>query len=69
MPPLKKLEIVDIRKLELKQLPNPEEVDFVVGSPPCTQFSYSNRGGSGDISDGLVDIFKFLEVVEYLKGI
>lgn len=61
------LEIVDIRKLKLTDLPKPEEIDFVVGSPPCTQFSYSNRGGSGDISDGLVDIFKFLEVVEYLK--
>jgi len=61
------LDIVDIRKLKLDQLPNPNEVDFVVGSPPCTQFSYSNRGGSGDISDGLVDVFKFLEIVNYIK--
>lgn len=35
--------------------------------PPCTQFSYANRGGSGDIIDGLKDIAKFLEVVAYLK--
>lgn len=40
--------------------------DIVVGSPPCTQFSYSNRGGSGDIEDGLVDIRKFLEIVQKL---
>ncbi|HEG43830.1 MAG TPA: DNA (cytosine-5-)-methyltransferase [Phycisphaerales bacterium] len=55
----------DIRKLPLDNLPT--KVDFIVGSPPCTQFSYSNRGGGGDIQDGLVDIRKFLEVVEYLK--
>ncbi len=56
----------DIRKLDLDSLPNPNDVDFVVGSPPCTQFSYANRGGNGDIADGLVDIYKFLEIVEYL---
>lgn len=61
------IEEVDIRKLDLKTLPNPKELDFVVGSPPCTQFSYSNRGGSGDISDGLVDIHKFFEIVHYIK--
>ena len=43
------------------------EIDVVVGSPPCTQFSYANRGGSGDISDGLQDIEKFLEIVQYFK--
>ncbi|MGJ3234368.1 DNA cytosine methyltransferase [Marivirga sp.] len=58
----------DIRKLDLvKDLPDHSEVDFVVGSPPCTQFSYANRGGGGDLADGLVDIYKFLEVVDYLK--
>jgi DNA (cytosine-5)-methyltransferase 1 len=41
--------------------------DIIVGSPPCTQFSYSNRGGSGDLEDGLVDILKFLEIVRDLK--
>lgn len=61
------LKTVDIRKLNLSDLPKPGKLDFVVGSPPCTQFSYSNRGGSGDISDGLVDIYKFLEIVDYLK--
>ena len=37
----------DIRILKKDKLPKPSEVDFVVGSPPCTQFSYANRGGSG----------------------
>ena len=58
---------VNIRELSLDDLPKPHSIDFVVGSPPCTQFSYSNRGGSGNISDGLKDIKKFLEIIDYLK--
>ncbi|CAN5460007.1 hypothetical protein BH11BAC2_BH11BAC2_16090 [soil metagenome] len=44
-----------------------KKINFVVGSPPCTQFSFANRGGNGDIQDGLIDIHKFLEVVDHLK--
>jgi DNA (cytosine-5)-methyltransferase 1 len=58
---------IDIRKMNESDLPDPGTIDFVVGSPPCTQFSYSNKGGKGDIEDGLIDIYKFFEVVEYLK--
>jgi DNA (cytosine-5)-methyltransferase 1 len=57
--------VVDIRGLKRDQLP--DTVDILVGSPPCTQFSYSNRGGSGDIADGLRDVAKFLEVVADLR--
>lgn len=56
---------VDIRNLSLRELP--DDIDIVVGSPPCTQFSYSNRGGSGDIDDGLEDIIKFLTIVNHIK--
>jgi DNA (cytosine-5)-methyltransferase 1 len=56
---------IDIRELSLSDLP--KKIDFVIGSPPCTQFSYSNRGGSGDVSDGLEDIKKFLSVVRHTK--
>lgn len=55
----------DIRSLPLEAFPR--DVDVVVGSPPCTQFSFANRGGNGDIADGLKDIYKFLEVVEYVR--
>lgn len=58
---------IDIRKINVEDLKFEENIDFVVGSPPCTQFSFANKGGNGDINDGLVDIYKFLEVVEYLK--
>lgn len=60
-----KVEVCDIRHLELSSLPT--DIDLVVGSPPCTQFSYANRGGGGDIADGLVDVRKFLEVVDALQ--
>jgi DNA (cytosine-5)-methyltransferase 1 len=56
---------LDIRSLDVKSLP--PDLDFVVGSPPCTQFSFSNRGGKGDIADGLRDICKFLEVVSHVQ--
>lgn len=58
---------VNIREIEAKILNFDHKIDFVVGSPPCTQFSYANKGGNGDISDGLVDIYKFLEIVEHVK--
>lgn len=56
---------LDIRKLKLSELP--KDIDVVVGSPPCTQFSYANRGGNGDIADGLVDLIKFLKIVDFIK--
>lgn len=59
------LDAVDIRKLALSDLPR--EIDLVVGSPPCTEFSYANRGGGGDLAEGLKDMVKFFEVVEHLK--
>jgi DNA (cytosine-5)-methyltransferase 1 len=55
----------DLRTLPVDAFP--KDVDLVVGSPPCTQFSYANRGGNGDIHDGLKDVLKFLEVVEYVR--
>ncbi len=58
---------IDIRKLDFETLPKPGSIDFVVGSPPCTQFSYANKGGGGNLEDGLVDMYQFLCVIEYLK--
>ncbi|MDP9021599.1 MAG: DNA cytosine methyltransferase [Actinomycetota bacterium] len=55
---------VDIRQLDPRNVP---EADIVVGSPPCTEFSFANRGGNGDIAEGLRDIAKFLEIVEHLQ--
>lgn len=62
---LHQTQTVDIRRLALEDLPS--DIDIVVGSPPCTQFSFSNRGGSGDLDDGLVDIIRFLTIVDHLR--
>jgi len=56
---------VDIRRLSFDDLPG--DIDIVVGSPPCTQFSFSNRGGSGNLDDGLEDIVRFLSIVNHLR--
>lgn len=61
----KEFQPTDIRNLDLDSLP--AGIDMVVGSPPCTQFSYANRGGSGDIADGTKDLICFFEVVERLN--
>jgi DNA (cytosine-5)-methyltransferase 1 len=58
---------IDIRKMGFDQLPPPGSIDFVVGSPPCTEFSYANKAGGGDIDEGLKDIVRFLEVVDYMR--
>lgn len=58
---------VDIRKLDFNTLPEVGSIDFIVGSPPCTQFSYANKGGNGNLEDGLIDMYQFLSVVDYLK--
>ena len=63
-----KNEEINIRDIDVKSdLKFDANIDFVVGSPPCTQFSYANKGGNGNVQDGLLDIYKFLEVVEFLK--
>ena len=55
----------DVRTLDLQKLP--KNIDLVVGSPPCTEFSFSNRGGGGDLAEGLKDIVRFLEIVRFLR--
>lgn len=57
-------ECVDVRRIDISSLPS---VDVVVGSPPCTQFSLANKGGRGNILEGLKDVEKFLEIVEAIK--
>ena len=62
----KQEEIKNIREINFFELKD-QKIDIVVGSPPCTQFSYSNRGGSGNIEDGIIDLYKFFECVHVVK--
>lgn len=52
----------DIIRLKPEELP--DDIDIVVGSPPCTEFSFANRGGNGDVSEGLLHVRAFLKIVE-----
>ena len=36
------------------------EIDIVIGSPPCTEFSYAKKGGKGDLEKGMLLIRKHL---------
>ena len=56
----------DIREMSFSNLKN-QKIDIVVGSPPCTQFSYSNRGGSGDLEDGIIDLYQFFKCIKVIK--
>lgn len=59
------LKPVNIRELKVTDLP--ANIDMVVGSPPCTEFSYANKGGGGNLAEGMIDLVKFFEVVDHLK--
>lgn len=55
---------VNIRELNPSSLPS---VDIVIGSPPCTHFSLANRGGRGNVFEGLKDVESFLSAVDSVK--
>lgn len=44
------------------------EIDVLIGSPPCTQFSFSNRGGGGNTVEGMLLVRRFLEFVDFVQN-
>lgn len=54
----------DIEQLDSSVLPR---VEVVIGSPPCTPFSYSNSRNRSEPSIGLRLIERFLEAVEAMR--
>ena len=53
--------ILDLRPSEIPR------ANILIGSPPCTEFSFSNRGGSGDVQSGLRLVYRFLRFVYLLR--
>lgn len=51
------------RELEDKQ----GGIDVVIGSPPCTEFSYAKKGGKGNIEKGMLLVRKHLLFVTLFK--
>lgn len=54
----------DMHELEPEDLP--DDVDVLIGSPPCGEFSTSKRGGSGDAEKGMELVDRFLYFVHEL---
>jgi DNA (cytosine-5)-methyltransferase 1 len=54
----------DILEFDPSILP---ECDILIGSPPCTEFSYANRGGHGDLGLGMKFVLRFLKFVHELR--
>jgi len=42
-------------------------IDVIIGSPPCTEFSYAKKGGKGDIEKGMVLVRRHLLFVSVFK--
>ena len=57
-------EIVDTKKRLEKQH---GAIDVVVGSPPCTEFSFAKKGGRGDIEKGMLLVRKHLAFISIFK--
>lgn len=51
----------DVTDLAVDDLP--DEVDVLIGSPPCTEFSMAKEGGNGDIDAGMELVGEFLRLV------
>jgi DNA (cytosine-5)-methyltransferase 1 len=54
----------DVRELDANVLGS---VDVLIGSPPCTQFSMSNKAGGGDVDAGMSLVYRFLYFVAVLQ--
>ncbi len=52
----------DIREIEISDIP--DDPDVIIGGPPCTYFSMSNKAGNGDKEEGMVLVRKFLEIIK-----
>jgi len=60
-------EVDDIVALKKELVKKYGEIDVVIGSPPCTEFSYAKKGGHGDIEEGMLLVRKHLEFVSVFK--
>lgn len=57
--------ILDISPLDVSKIL--EDVDVIIGSPPCVSFSSSNKAGKADKSHGISLIEKYLQIIAIKK--
>ncbi len=62
-------DILDAAPFErAKELIADGDVDVLIGSPPCTAFSFANRGGNGNVVEGMVLVRRYLELVDFIQN-
>ncbi len=61
------VDIDDVLDIKSKLNKKYGEIDIVIGSPPCTEFSYAKKGGRGNIEKGMLLIRKHLLFVSLFK--
>ena len=64
---LLKTDIDKILSLKSNLERNHGTIDGIIGSPPCTEFSFSKNGGKGDIEKGMLLVRRFLLFVAIFK--
>lgn len=59
---------ISVLDLDIKQIKSIiPDTTVIIGSPPCTYFSKSNKGGKGDFSMGIKLVKKFLQIIAIKK--
>jgi DNA (cytosine-5)-methyltransferase 1 len=54
----------DVTETDASDLPH---ADVIIGGPPCTEFSYSKKGGGGNIKEGMKLVLRFLYFIQELR--
>lgn len=57
----------DVLALKKRLEDNHGRIDILIGSPPCTEFSYAKKGGRGDIEKGMLLVRKHLLFVSLFR--
>jgi site-specific DNA-cytosine methylase len=60
-------EVDDVLSLKARLETEHGPIDVLIGSPPCTEFSYAKKGGKGDVKKGMLLVRKHLLFVALFK--
>jgi site-specific DNA-cytosine methylase len=60
-------EVDDVLALKSRLEKGSRNIDVLIGSPPCTEFSYAKKGGRGDVEKGMLLVRKHLLFVSLFK--
>jgi DNA (cytosine-5)-methyltransferase 1 len=61
--------MTDVMEADIREI-HPEGIgrfDVIIGGPPCNEFSYANKGGSGDCRKGMLLVAAFLNCVAIIR--